>query len=120
MCGHSVRIPKRNGHRHFAKSVTTPVAIQLADQVGGNSSFASLFVMIAGFSGILLGPMLLRWAKIKSSHAYGVGLGSASHALGMARSFDYGENAVALSSVSMIMSAIIGSIMLPLWVWVLY
>ncbi|WP_200956162.1 LrgB family protein [Paenibacillus sp. Root52] len=102
------------------KSVTTPVAIQLADQVGGNSSFTSLFVMIAGFSGILLGPMLLRWAKIKSSHAYGVGLGSASHALGMARSFEYGENAVALSSVSMIMSAIVGSMMLPLWVWVLY
>jgi predicted murein hydrolase (TIGR00659 family) len=102
------------------KSVTTPVAIQLANQVGGNASFTSLFVMIAGFSGILLGPMLLKWAKVRSKHAYGIGLGSASHALGMARSFEYGENAVALSSVSMIVSAIAGSIMLPLWVWIIY
>ncbi|MFE6079192.1 LrgB family protein [Paenibacillus sp. NPDC057886] len=102
------------------KSITTPVAIQLADQVGGNSSFTSLFVMIAGFSGILLGPMILKWARVSSKNAYGIGLGSASHALGMARSFEYGENAVALSSVSMIVSAIAGSVMLPLWVWMIY
>ena len=37
------------------KSVTTPVAIQLADQAGGNASFTSLFVMIAGFRGFYLG-----------------------------------------------------------------
>ncbi|MFC9712632.1 LrgB family protein [Paenibacillus sp. NPDC056933] len=102
------------------KSITTPVAIQLADQVGGNSSFTSLFVMIAGFSGILLGPMIMKWSRVNSRNAYGIGLGSASHALGMARSFEYGENAVALSSVSMIVSAIAGSIMLPLWVWIIY
>ncbi|MGF9700927.1 LrgB family protein [Paenibacillus sp. MABNR03] len=102
------------------KSVTTPVAIQLADQAGGNASFTSLFVMIAGFSGILLGPMILKWARVNSNNAYGIGLGSASHALGMARSFEYGENAVALSSVSMIVSAIAGSLFLPLWVLMIY
>jgi len=102
------------------KSVTTPVAIQLADQAGGNASFTSLFVMIAGFSGILLGPLIMKWARVKDNNAYGIGLGSASHALGMARSFEYGENAVALSSVSMIVSAIAGSLFLPLWVWIIY
>ncbi|MFK0526287.1 LrgB family protein [Paenibacillus illinoisensis] len=102
------------------KSVTTPVAIQLADQAGGNASFTSLFVMIAGFSGILLGPLMMRWIRIKDNSAYGIGLGSASHALGMARSFEYGENAVALSSVSMIVSAIAGSLFLPLWVSIIY
>ncbi|WP_127540841.1 LrgB family protein [Paenibacillus illinoisensis] len=102
------------------KSVTTPVAIQLADQAGGNASFTSLFVMIAGFSGILLGPLMMKWIRIKDNSAYGIGLGSASHALGMARSFEYGENAVALSSVSMIVSAITGSLFLPLWVSIIY
>lgn len=102
------------------KSVTTPVAIQLADQAGGNASFSSLFVMIAGFSGILLGPLMMKWIRIKDNSAYGIGLGSASHALGMARSFEYGENAVALSSVSMIVSAIAGSLFLPLWVSIIY
>ncbi|WJH27041.1 LrgB family protein [Paenibacillus sp. CC-CFT742] len=102
------------------KSVTTPVAIQLADQAGGNASFTSLFVMIAGFSGILLGPLMMKWIRIKDNSAYGIGLGSASHALGMARSFEYGENAVALSSVSMIVSAIAGSLFLPLWVFIIY
>ncbi|MCM3208351.1 LrgB family protein [Paenibacillus illinoisensis] len=102
------------------KSVTTPVAIQLADQAGGNASFTSLFVMIAGFSGILLGPLMMKWIRIKDNSAYGIGLGSASHALGMDRSFEYGENAVALSSVSMIVSAIAGSLFLPLWVSIIY
>ncbi|MEW4431176.1 LrgB family protein [Paenibacillus pabuli] len=102
------------------KSVTTPVAIQLADQAGGNASFTSLFVMIAGFSGILLGPLMMKWIRIKDNSAYGIGLGSASHALGMARSFEYGENAVALSAVSMIVSAIAGSLFLPLWVSIIY
>lgn len=102
------------------KSVTTPVAIQLADQAGGNASFTSLFVMIAGFSGILLGPLMMKWIRIKDNSAYGIGLGSASHALGIARSFEYGENAVALSSVSMIVSAIAGSLFLPLWVSIIY
>ncbi len=47
------------------KSITTPVAIQIASGIGGVPSMTVVFVMIAGFSGVILGPSLLKWIRIR-------------------------------------------------------
>lgn len=70
-----------------------------------------VFVMIAGFSGVILGPLLLKWIRIKSSLGKGIALGSASHALGTSKAFEYGELTVSMSSVSMTLSAVLGSVL---------
>lgn len=99
------------------KSITTPVAIQIATGIGGVPSMTVVFVMIAGFSGVILGPILLKWIRIKSSLGKGIALGSASHALGTSKAFEYGELTVSMSSVSMTLSAVLGSVFGPIVVW---
>ncbi|WP_339995859.1 LrgB family protein [Priestia aryabhattai] len=99
------------------KSITTPVAIQIATGLGGVPSMTVVFVMIAGFSGVILGPLLLKWVRIKSSLGKGIALGSASHALGTSKAFEYGELTVSMSSVSMTLSAVLGSVFGPIVVW---
>ncbi|WP_337134036.1 LrgB family protein [Priestia megaterium] len=99
------------------KSITTPVAIQIATGLGGVPSMTVVFVMIAGFSGVILGPLLLKWIRIKSSLGKGIALGSASHALGTSKAFEYGELTVSMSSVSMTLSAVLGSVFGPIVVW---
>lgn len=102
------------------KSITTPVAIQIATGIGGVPSMTVVFVMIAGFSGVLLGPMVLKWVRIRSSLGRGIAFGSASHALGTSKAFEYGELAVSMSSVSMTLSAVLGSLFGPIIVWLFH
>lgn len=102
------------------KSITTPVAMQIASELGGIPSLATVFVMIAGFSGVIFGPYLFKWLRIDSTLGQGIGLGCASHAIGTAKAFEYGEHAVSMSSVAMTLSAIMGSIIGPLVVWLFY
>ena len=101
------------------KSITTPVAIQLSSTIGGIPSLTAAFVMIAGFSGVILGPIVMKYARIVSPLGKGLALGSASHALGAAKSSEYGEFSLSMASVSMTLSAIAGSIVGPLIVLVL-
>ncbi len=102
------------------KSITTPVAIQIAAGLGGVPSMTVVFVMIAGFSGVILGPLFLKWLRIRSSLGQGIALGSASHALGTSKALEYGELAVSMSSVSMTLCAVLGSFFGPLVVWLFH
>src|SRR5699024_5537319 len=42
------------------KSVTTPVAMEISSVLGGNASLTVVFVMIAGFTGVVIGPYVLK------------------------------------------------------------
>ncbi len=99
------------------KSVTTPVAIQIVNHLGGDSSLTSVFVMIAGFTGAVVGLSVLKWFRIHHVIGSGIALGSASHALGTAKALEIGERASSLSSIAMTISAIVASVIAPLVVW---
>lgn len=102
------------------KSITTAVAIQISSSLGGDSSLTSVFVMIAGFTGAIGGPYIIRMFKIRGESGIGIGLGTASHALGTAKALEYGERAVSMSSVAMTVCAIVGSIASPFVAWIVY
>ncbi|OBZ14685.1 hypothetical protein A8L34_12265 [Bacillus sp. FJAT-27264] len=102
------------------KSITTPVAIQISGSMGGESSLTSVFVMIAGFTGAIAGPYILKLFKVRSEIGIGIGLGTASHALGTAKALEYGEQSLSMSSVAMTVCAIAGSFTAPLVAWLLY
>ncbi|WP_379134732.1 LrgB family protein [Paenibacillus sp. sgz500958] len=102
------------------KSITTPVAIQISASLGGKSALTSVFVMIAGFTGAIAGPLVLKLVRVKDASGIGIGFGTASHALGTAKALEYGEEAVSMSSVAMTVCAIAGSVVAPLVVWLLF
>lgn len=102
------------------KSLTSPVAMQLADGFGGISSLAAVFVMIAGFSGVIFGSWLMKLLRIDSPVGRGIGLGSSAHGLGTAMAFEYGPKSGSMSSVAMTLCAVVGSFLGPALVWLFF
>merc|ERR1711965_1169710 len=57
------------------KSVTSPIAMLVAEQLGGIAALAAVFVMFTGVLGPLFGPWLLRKCKITEPAAWGMAMG---------------------------------------------
>ncbi|WP_102692797.1 LrgB family protein [Rummeliibacillus pycnus] len=98
------------------KSITSPVAMQISSAVGGNPTLAAVFVIITGMIGAILGPFLYKICKIDTEIARGVAMGSSAHGIGIGKLTEYGEQTLSMGSVSMTMTAVIGAIVLPIFV----
>ncbi|SDH64682.1 TIGR00659 family protein [Alteribacillus persepolensis] len=96
------------------KSVTTPVAMELAAVINGPPPLAAVFVMVAGIGGVLTAPLLYKYFGIQHVLARGISIGSASHAIGTAKALESSEKEGAASTVAMTISAVIVSIIIPL------
>lgn len=102
------------------KNATTPIAMEVAESLGGIPSMAVVFVMVAGIGGVILGPYVLKWTGIHHFLGKGIGLGSASHAIGTSKAMENSEQEGAISTVAMTISAIMVSIVCPILVYLLY
>ncbi|MCK0471269.1 LrgB family protein [Halalkalibacter sp. APA_J-10(15)] len=102
------------------KSVTAPVAMDVAASLGGVPALAAVFVAVAGIGGSVISSYIFQLAHIHHPLARGIGLGCASHAIGTAKALEYGEQEGAISSIAMTISAIVVSIIAPLLVFLLY
>ncbi|HLR67664.1 LrgB family protein [Virgibacillus alimentarius] len=98
------------------KSVTTPVAMDIADTLGGAPPLAVIFVMIAGIGGSVLSSVIFKWSRITNYMGRGVGIGSASHAIGTAKAMENSQLEGSISTVAMVLSAIFVSILTPVLV----
>lgn len=92
---------------------TMPIAISLADQIGGIPSMTSSFVVVAGITGAIIGPTVLKFFRITSTIGKGVGMGCASHIIGVSRLVKEGEKEATIGSVTMIVTGILISIFIP-------
>lgn len=92
---------------------TMPIAISLADQIGGIPSMTSSFVVVAGITGAMIGPTVLKFFRITSTIGKGVGMGCASHIIGVSRLVKEGEKEATIGSVTMIITGILISIFIP-------
>lgn len=100
------------------KSLTTPVAMQVSETIHGIPPLTAVFVMLAGFVGAIIGPLVIKYGKIESAVSRGVSVGSASHGVGLVKLKDYGEQELSVGSLSMGLTAIIGAFLCPLFVYI--
>ena len=99
------------------KSLTTPVAMQVSETIGGIAPLTAVFVMVAGFTGALFGPAVYKYSKVTSSIGRGISMGSASHGVGVSKLKDYGEEDLSIGSLSMGLSAVVGAVICPIFVF---
>ncbi|CUB12735.1 Holin-like protein CidB [Bacillus cereus] len=92
---------------------TMPIAISLAEQIGGIPSMTSSFVVVAGITGAIIGPIALKFFRITNTIGKGVGMGCASHIIGVSSLVKDGEKEATIGSVTMIVTGIIISIFIP-------
>ncbi|MGX2962039.1 LrgB family protein (plasmid) [Peribacillus sp. JNUCC 23] len=102
------------------KSLTTPVAIEVAEGLGGNASMAIFGVMIAGIFGAIIAPTIFKFMKVHSPIGRGIALGSNAHAMGTSKAAEYSELTFSMSSVAMTLCAIIGTFLGPIIVWLFH
>lgn len=69
------------------KSVTTPVAMGISEQIGGLPSLTAALVILTGIIGATFATLLLNAAGIKDWRARGLSVGIAAHGIGTARAF---------------------------------
>ncbi|MCB1455438.1 MAG: LrgB family protein [Nitratireductor sp.] len=101
------------------KSVTAPVAMGIAEQLGGLPSLTAALVILTGITGAMLGPLVLNLLKIGDWQARGLAMGTASHGIGTARALQVNEVAGAFSGLAMGLNALATAILLPL-LWRLF
>ena len=101
------------------KSATTPVAIGLAEQVGGLPSLAAALAILTGIGGAVAGPRLLDLLRVRDPAARGFALGVASHGIGTARALQDGEREGAFAGLGLGLGALATVVVLPLLVLLL-
>lgn len=96
------------------KSVTSPIAMLVAEQIGGVAALAAVFVMITGVLGAILGPTLLRWLRVTHPAAQGMALGLTAHAVGTSRALQDSTESGAFAALAMSLMGVTTAVILPL------
>lgn len=93
------------------KSVTTAIAIGIAESRGGIGGIAAAAVMVAGLTGAVFAPLFARLFHITDPVAEGLAIGACSHALGTTRAMEIGPVQGAMSSIAICVCGILTSIL---------
>ncbi len=97
----------------LSKSVTTPIGIEITNQLGGLTPVTVLSIVISGIIGSIIGPILCKKFKIHDKVAIGIALGTASHAVGTSKALELGETEGAMSSLSIGIAGIMTVFLAP-------
>lgn len=95
------------------KAATTPVSIALSEVAGGIPSLTAVFAISIGVLGAVVGPAVLDLARVRDRRARGLALGATSHGIGTSRALAEDETEGAFSGLSMGLTALATSMLLP-------
>lgn len=95
------------------KSVTAPVAMGIAEQIGGLPALTAVLVVSTGILGAVIATNLLNLAGLKDYRARGLAVGIVAHGIGVARAFQVGEVAGVFASIGMGLAALFAALALP-------
>jgi len=97
-----------------AKSVTTPIAIEITKTLGGIPEITAGIVIAVGVFGNAIGPAFLKLLGIKSKIAIGTALGTAAHGIGTARAMEIDKLAGVYSGLAMCVNGVFTAVFAPL------
>lgn len=96
------------------KSTTSAISQEIAAQLGGISSLAMAGTIVAGISGNLMGPYILKLFGVRDRVAIGTALGTSSHAVGTAKAMELGEIEGGMSSLAISVAGLLTVFLAPL------
>jgi predicted murein hydrolase (TIGR00659 family) len=95
------------------KSVTTPIAMGIAEKIGGLPSLTAVLVILTGMLGAVIARPLLNLLRVQSHATRGFALGVASHGIGTARAFQVSEEMGAFAGLAMGLAALLTALLVP-------
>ena len=89
------------------KSITTAIGMGVSEELGGNVTITVAVIIITGVLGNMIAGLVFKLFRIQEPVAKGIGLGSASHAIGTARAIELGEVEGAMSSLAIAVAGLL-------------
>jgi putative effector of murein hydrolase len=96
------------------KSVTTPIAIEIARIMGGDPGLAVAFVAVTGTFGSMMAFPIYKYLRIVDPVAQGLAIGTLSHGQGAALALMEGQTQGAMGGIAMALAAIVSAFIVPL------
>ena len=101
------------------KSATLPVAMGVADKIGGVPALAAMAVAATGISGAIMARPLLNLLGVRDPAVRGFAVGITAHAIGTARAFQVGSVNGAFAALALALNGAATAVLMPLLVRVL-
>lgn len=95
------------------KSVTTPIAMEVTQSLGGIPSLTAAVVVSVGLLGGIVGFKTMKLTRIGSPMAQGLSLGAAAHAVGTSTAMDISRKYGAFASLGLILNGIFTALLTP-------
>ena len=95
------------------KSVTTPIAMEVSNAVGGIPSLTAAVVIVVGLFGAICGFKVLQVGHVGSPIAQGLSMGTASHAVGTSRAMEVSGKYGAYASLGLTLNGILTALLSP-------
>lgn len=96
------------------KSVTTAIGVDVSGELGGIPALTTAVIILTGIFGNLSAQAACKLFRITDAVAKGVGIGSASHAIGTSRALELGPVEGAMSGLSIAVAGILTALLCPL------
>jgi putative effector of murein hydrolase len=96
------------------KSVTAPVAMGIAERIGGVPALAAVFAVLTGIVGALSARRLFDLLGIRSWAIRGFALGTAAHGIGAARALQVHPEAGAYAGIAFGLQVVLAAVLIPL------
>lgn len=98
------------------KGVTAPVAMAVAERLGGLPSLTAVLVIASGILGATMATPLLNAARVTDWAARGLAVGMTAHGIGTARAFQVNAVAGTFAGLAMATSTVLTSALVPVLV----
>lgn len=95
------------------KAATTPVSLALSGENGGIPALTAVLAILVGILGAVAGPAVLNLLRVRDRRARGLAMGAVSHGVGTSRSLHDDETEGAFAGLSMGLTALATSLLLP-------
>lgn len=95
------------------RSITTPIAIGVSEELGGIPALTAFFVIATGITGSILAPAIFKRMSHVSPITKGLVLGIAAHGTGTAKAREYGSLETAIASLAMIFTGVVTTLIAP-------
>ena len=89
------------------KSITTAIGMGLSEELEGIATITVAVIVVTGVIGNMFAESICKLFHITDPVAKGIGIGSASHAMGTAKAMELGEVEGAMSSLSIAVSGLL-------------
>ena len=112
--GWALGLPRELLRSLAPKSVTAPVAMGIAEQLGGIPALAAVFAVLTGLVGAVSAKYLFDRMGSVSPQVQGFALGTASHGIGAARAMQVNADAGAYAGLALGVQVVLSALLMPL------